>query len=207
MTHRTLSSGLALALALGLVACGPGEPDDNMGEGADTLGTPATPPADTGRPPAGAAEMPTWFRVNGNQVEMDVVAGATPDGNYWNFNGARNGAMTITVPQGAQVTMRFRNDDPNTVHSIGVAAYSPTPPPMPPAEPVFSGAISSNAASPTDATRTGQMETLTFTADRPGEYTLYCYVPGHAAAGMWVRFNVGGTAGVTGAPPGVTITM
>ena len=207
MVHRTLSSGLALALALGLVACGPGEPDE-MEEGPDTLGAPPTPPAgDTGQPPAGAGAMPSWFRVTGNQVQMDVVAGATPDGNYWNFNGGRNGAMTITVPQGAQVTIRFRNDDPAMVHSIGVSQYSATPPPQPPAEPVFQGAISSNAASPTDATKTGAMETITFTADRPGEYALYCYVPGHAAAGMWVRFNVGGTAGVTGAPPGVNITM
>jgi FtsP/CotA-like multicopper oxidase with cupredoxin domain len=204
MIHRTLSSGLALALALGLVACGPGEPEENME--ADSVEAP--PPADTGQPPAGAAgEMPSWFRVNGNQVQLDVVAGATPEGQYWNFNGARNGAMTVTVPQGAQVTIRFRNDDPNMVHSIGVAQYAATPPATPPAEPVFAGAISPNATSATDATRTGQMATVTFTADQPGEYALYCYVPGHAVAGMWVRFNVGGTPGVTGAPAGVNITM
>ena len=97
MIHRTLSSGLALVLTLGLIACGPGEPADDMEETPDTVGAPATPPA-TGQPPAGAAAMPSWFRVNGNQVEIDVVAGASPDGNYWNFNGGRNGAMTITVP-------------------------------------------------------------------------------------------------------------
>jgi FtsP/CotA-like multicopper oxidase with cupredoxin domain len=207
MIHRTRSSGLALALALGLVACGPGEPEEGMEEVPEAPGQPTTPPTDTGQPPAGAAEMPSWFRVSGNQVEMDVVAGATPAGNYWNFNGARNGEMTITVPQGAQVTLRFRNDDPAMVHSIGVAQHTGAPPPQPATDPVFSGAITPDAGSPTDATKTGEMETITFTADRPGEYALYCYVPGHAAAGMWVRFNVGGTAGVTGAPPGVTITM
>jgi FtsP/CotA-like multicopper oxidase with cupredoxin domain len=207
MIHRTLSSGLALVLTLGLVACGPGEPEEGMEEAPDTLGQPTTPPAEPGQPQAGAGEMPSWFRVNGTQVEMDIVAGATPDGNYWNFNGARNGSMTITVPQGAQVTVRFRNDDPAMVHSIGVAQHTGSPPPQPAPDPVFAGAISGDPASPTDATKTGEMETITFTADRPGEYALYCYVPGHAAAGMWVRFNVGGNPGVTGAPPGVTITM
>jgi hypothetical protein len=71
---------------------------------------------------------------------------------------------------------------------------------------VFAGAISSNPTSPTEATAAGQTETITFTADRAGEYSLLCYVPGHGVAGMWVRFNVGGQPGVTGAPD-VQISM
>ena len=40
MIHRTLSSGLALVLSLGLVACGPGEPGDDIEEAPDTVGAP-----------------------------------------------------------------------------------------------------------------------------------------------------------------------
>jgi FtsP/CotA-like multicopper oxidase with cupredoxin domain len=208
MKQRTLSSGLALVLALGLVACGQDEPDDTMPR-MDTPGMdePAGMPRDTvaGQPGA-MGEMPSWFRVNGNQVQMDIVAGANGDNNYWNFNGAANGGMTITVPEGAQVTINFRNDDPNMVHSVGVAEWTSNPPAAPPAESVFGGAISSNPTSATDATATGQSETITFTADRAGQYSLFCYVPGHGVSGMWVRFNVGGQPGVTGAP-NVQISM
>ena len=195
MIHRTLSSGLALVLALGFVACGPRESDENMGEpGADTGAAP--PPA--AQPPAAApGAMPAWFHVNGNEVQMEVTAAGTA-GN-WTFNGARNGAMTITVPTGAQVTINFKNDDATSPHSIGVAAYSATWPATPSAEPAFAGGVSPNATSATDATKSGQTATVTFTADKPGEYALLCLVPGHATAGMWVRFNVGGAAGVTGA--------
>jgi uncharacterized cupredoxin-like copper-binding protein len=142
--------------------------------------------------------MPSWFRVDGNQVQMDVVAAAS-QGGQWTFNGGSNGNMTITVPEGAQVTINFRNDDASMVHSIGVAEYAATPPAAPAAEPAFAGAISGNATSVTDATAAGASETITFTADRAGEYMLLCYVPGHGVAGMWVRFNVGGQPGVTGA--------
>jgi plastocyanin len=199
MIHRTLSSGLALVLAVGLVACGQGEPDENLDEGPDSVAPAPTTPAPT--PPAGGAAgaAPSWMHVNGNQISMDIAA--TGAAGTWGFNGARNGAMTITVPTGAAVTINFRNDDQTMVHSIGVAPFAATPPANPPAQPVFQGAISPNATSATDATKPGQTAVVTFTADKAGEYSLLCFVPGHATAGMWVRFNVadGATPGVTGA--------
>jgi D-aminopeptidase len=69
-----------------------------------------------------------------------------------------------------------------------------------PAEPVFAGAISSEPTSMTESTLTGELEFFTFTASEAGEYRLVCYVPGHALAGMWVRFVVGDETTVTGAP-------
>jgi hypothetical protein len=196
MIHRTLSSGLALVLAVGFVACGRGEPDENMEAGPDTVAPAPTTPTP---PPSTAGTMPSWMHVNGNQISMDIAA--TGAAGTWGFNGARNGAMTITVPTGAAVTINFRNDDQTMVHSIGVAPYAATPAASPPAQPVFTGAISPNATSATDATKAGQTAAVTFTADKAGEYSLLCFVPGHAAAGMWVRFNVvdGATPGVTGA--------
>jgi sulfocyanin len=193
--------GLLTAVVVGLAACGPAEEtDEGLPETpGDTAAAPAT-------PGGGTASVPSWMRVNGNQVELDIVAGASADNNHWNFNGAANGAMTITVPQGAQVTINFRNADPAMAHSIGVAPPTTPVPAQPAAEPAIPGAITANAADVAQATLTGERETITFTAATPGQYTLLCYIPGHGLAGMWVRFNVGGEAGVTGAP-NVPITM
>jgi uncharacterized cupredoxin-like copper-binding protein len=52
----------------------------------------------------------------------------------------------------------------------------------------------------TDGTMPGESETVTFMASEAGEYTMVCYIPGHAVSGMWLRFVVSadGEAGVTG---------
>lgn len=182
-------------LLAGLVACGGGEPATE--EPMDTA------PAETEAPAAAAGEMtmPSWYAMDGNAVSLDIVAGSTPTGNYWNYNGAQNGDMNIVVPVGAQVTINFQNDDPNMAHSIGVSPGFDTPPAMVDATPVFDGAISSNPTSMTEATMPGQSETVTFTASEAGEYVLVCYIPGHAVSGMWIRFTVSadGEAGVMGA--------
>jgi uncharacterized cupredoxin-like copper-binding protein len=49
-----------------------------------------------------------------------------------------------------------------------------------------------------DATTPGEEETIQFVAERAGQYALVCFIPGHAAVGMWTYFNVSadGTAGV-----------
>jgi len=197
---RSIGFCIALLVAVGTTACQADEPD---------LGLPDTsPPAvspDTA-PPGAPAALPAWYRIDGNRVELDIVAGATPDGQYWNFNGGRNGDMVISVPVGSEVTIRFRNDDPIAPHSIGVAPFTSTPPADPPSESVFSGALSSNPKSMTDSTLPGESESITFTADQAGEYSLLCYIPGHGVTGMWVRFNVGQEASVTGAP-NIQITM
>ena len=102
---------------------------------------------------------------------------------------------------GAEVTINFSNNDPNMAHSVGISAGFDTAPAMVDATPIFEGAISSNPTSMTDATLPGQSETITFTASEAGEYTMVCYIPGHAVSGMWIRFNVSadGEAGVMGA--------
>ena len=182
---------------LGLAACGGGEPAADSGEMA------SEPAAEEAAPAAAAGEvtMPSWFRMDGNAVEIDIVAGQTNKGNYWNYNGAQFGEMTIMVPQGAEVTFNFSNEDPNMAHSIGVSANFDQAPAMVDATPVFAGAISSNPTSLTEATLPGQSEVVTFTASEAGEYTLVCYIPGHVISGMWIRFVVSadGEAGVMGA--------
>ncbi len=169
-------------------------------------GDAAEEPAEAPPAPAPAAptlsemSMPEWYTVgdDGQSVNIAIVAGQTNAKNYWNFNGATDGNMTITVPQGASVTIDFSNQDPNMGHSLGVSELAGTPGAMPTATPVFEGAITSNPTSMMESTMNGQSESITFVADSPGEYAILCYVPGHAATGMWIHFNVSadGDAGV-----------
>jgi sulfocyanin len=172
----------ALLFALSVAACGGGE---EAPEDAPPAEAPAPTPA-----PAGTAD---WIVVDSaaNTVTLDIVAGRDGSNNNWNFNGFANGGFTVTVPEGAAVTINFTNNDANMGHSIGVAT-KPTGPwaAMLDATPVFAGGISSNPTSMTESTMSGETETITFTADAAGEYALVCYVPGHATAGMWINFNV-----------------
>mgnify|MGYP005620305797 CR=1 FL=1 len=193
-------SVFSTAVVFALAACGGGEP------AADTTAeTSAAPAAEAAAPeaaaPAGEMTMPSWYQMDGNQVTLDIVAGSTSKGNYWNFNGAQFGEMTITVPVGSEVTINFSNSDPNMAHSIGISEGFDTAPAMVEATPVFAGAISSNPTSMTEATMPGESEVVTFTASEAGNYSMVCYIPGHAVSGMWIHFNVSaeGEAGVAGA--------
>ena len=49
-----------------------------------------------------------------------------------------------------------------------------------------------------DGTMPNETETIRFVAERAGNYSMVCYIPGHTAVGMWVYFNVSasGEAGV-----------
>ena len=195
---RTFALSTALLIAVG--ACG-GETADQQ---SDTAPANEPAPAATAEAPASdELQMPEWYQYDeaANTVTLDIVAGQTPDINYWNFNGYGNGDVTVVVPEGAEVTINFSNQDPAMAHSIGVAGFSSNPPNMLDPDPVFAGAITSNAADLTNATQTGESETITFTAAQAGDYSLACYVPGHSVAGMWIGFTVSaeGEAGVRGA--------
>jgi sulfocyanin len=188
---------LSLALVFGLTACGGSEPAEGNASAAPADAA----PSEEATSQEAQMTMPDWLRVDGSNVELDIVAGQTSKGNYWNFNGAQYGEITITVPVGAQVTINFQNDDPNMAHSIGISPGFDTAPAMVDATPVFEGAISADPTSMTESTLPGESEVVTFTASEAGEYTMVCYIPGHAVSGMWVRFRVSadGQAGVTGA--------
>jgi sulfocyanin len=183
---------LAFALVLMLAACGGGEPATD--EGAPAGGAEPEPAAEA------SLTMPSWYQhdAGANAVSLDIVAGSTDANNYWNFNGYSSGNATVVVPVGATVTVNFSNQDPNMAHSIGVASFTSNPPAMLDPTPVFDGAITSNAADMMNATGTGESETISFTADTAGDYSLACYVAGHAVAGMWIHFQVSdaGEAGV-----------
>ena len=143
---------------------------------------------------------PDWFSVDdaGKSVHMTITAGLTPDNNHWNFNGATNGGLAITVPVGAAVSIEFHNADPNMAHSLGVSDKLSNFTVPPEHTPVFPGAISQNPGSMVDGTMPGEVENIDFVADRAGTYSIVCYIPGHTAVGMWIYFLVSadGQAGV-----------
>ena len=183
---------LMIPTALFLVACGGGEPAEQAP--AETATDAAAPAAAA---PAGDMAMTDWFHVDeaGESVHMTITAGATDAKNYWNYNGAADGSMTITVPEGFTVMIDFRNNDPYMAHSLGISATTSGFGAMIEPVAVFEGAMTSNPAS-----MPGEEESITFVASAAGDYAMVCYIPGHAATGMWIYFNVSadGSYGVQG---------
>ena len=188
---------------IAFAACGGGEPADTAADSSAASAPAAAPAAASANLPGGALMMPDWmaFDAAANTVHITLTAGSTNTNNYWNFNGATKGNMAITVPVGATVTIDLVNSDPAMGHSVGVSAETKSFGAMMDPVPVFAGAVTENPSSMVDATMPGETDTITFTADAAGTYTLVCYIPGHATMGMWVYFVVSadGEAGMQGA--------
>lgn len=133
---------------------------------------------------------PAWLKVDsGARVEFTLVAGLTPANGGMNFNGANAGGLTLTVPAHWTVILHFRNNDQVLPHSAMVIA-AVTPVPVTGATPAFEHATTHRADQglPTDG-----HEDIQFVADKPGSYLMFCAVPGHGAAGMWIRLEVSTT--------------
>lgn len=190
---RISASLTSLMLVFGLAACGGGG-DEGTTEGETTT---MEEPAEM---EAGGLSTPAWMAVDetARTVTMDIRAGETDANNRWNFNGLYAGNGAISVPEGFQVTINFTNADPNQPHSIGIdEAMDSYPATFEMPEPVFAGAVSPDAT--TTGTAPNQSATISFTADRAGDYAMICYIPGHAVAGMVIPFHVttDGSAGVS----------
>lgn len=173
-----------LSLAVALAACGGGEPAQEMATDTTAAAAPAA-------PVLSEMTVPDWYHVDdaAKTVHMTITAGLTDALNHWNFNGAVNGNMTITVPEGYTVTVDLVNNDPVMAHSLAILAQTDNFGTVG-TTPAFEGAITSNPTSLTDATMPGETESITFTAGAAGSYSMVCLVPGHAAVGMWIHFNV-----------------
>lgn len=170
-------------------ACGGGEP----AESDDTTSTPAAEPeASAPAMPTGPMTMPDWYEIDrdAQTVNLTITAGSTNANNYWNYNGAINGGMAITVPEGYTVNLTLVNEDPNMPHSAVISSETQNFATPPSPEPVFAGGATQNPMSMVDATMPGQTETITFVAETAGTYSMVCTIPGHSALGMWVYFNV-----------------
>ena len=138
----------------------------------------------------GAMSTPDWMTVDATAqtVTMDIRAGSTDVNNYWNYNGMYAGHGSISVPQGYSVTINFTNADPTQPHSLGIdEAQESWPATFDAPEPAFAGAMSPD---PLVGTAPNGTASITFVASAAGDYTMVCYVPGHAVAGMHIPFLV-----------------
>lgn len=124
----------------------------------------------------------TWLTVDTTAriATLQLGAGLTAANGGRNFNGFRDGRLTLTVPLNWNVVLQFTNRHASLQHSAEVI------------DSVKSLVAFPRAATnrPTQGLATGQTEDIRFLANRAGSYVIWCAVPGHASAGMWIRFRV-----------------
>jgi rusticyanin len=96
---------------------------------------------------------------------------------------------TIIVPAGAQVTVRFINNDTDEAHGWIVTDNKPPFEFGQPATPAIAGAYAGVIGDPTAAG--DGANTISYTASDPGHYDYICPMPGHAQMGMHGSFIVG----------------
>src|SRR5437016_2323934 len=123
-----------------------------------------------------AAVDPSWLQVDTatKTVTFQLVAGLTGLNGALNFNGFRDGGLTLTVPLGWTVVMHFRNHDGMLPHSAEVIADA-HPLPTGPVAPAFARAFTLRLEQGLISEQTDDMR---FIADRGGSYLIFCGVPG-----------------------------
>src|SRR5438552_16343997 len=134
---------------------------------------------------------PAWLAYNAatKTLNFHLIAGLTGLNGALNFNGFRDGGLTLTVPRGWTVVMHFRNHDGMLPHSAEVIADA-HPLPTGPVAPAFARAFTLRLE---QGLISEQTDDLRFIADRGGSYLIFCGVPGHGGAGMRVGFAVSGS--------------
>ncbi len=145
--------------------------------------------------PASAQEAqidPTWLSFDraARTVRFRLIAGLTGLNGALNFNGFGDGELTLVVPVGWKTVIHFRNHDGMLSHSAEVIAPQ-TPLPAMPVDPAIPRAFTVKLESGLPPEATDEMR---FTAQPPGEYLIFCGVPGHGLGGMWIRLRVSATA-------------
>jgi hypothetical protein len=134
---------------------------------------------------------PAWLRTDtaAKTVEFDLTAGLTGYRGALNFNGYADGQLTLTVPLGWTVVMHFKNNDGVLPHSAEVIPDA-KPLPLGPVDPAFARAFTVKLMQGLQAR---EEDDLRFVANRVGSFLILCAVPGHGAAGMWIRMAVSDT--------------
>jgi len=144
---------------------------------------------------AGVAEGqvdPKWLRADAaaKSVDFTLVAGLTGLNGGMNFNGFSQGRLNLTVPHGWTVVLHFKNQDENLPHSVEIIADTNSLP-IGPVPPAFERATTGKLV---QGFPTGQGGDVRFLAGKTGSFLIFCAVPGHGAAGMWIRLTVSATA-------------
>ncbi len=147
--------------------------------------------------PIGAAQTPaTHAQIDSSWLSADtatktatfaLTSGLTQLNGGLNFNGFNDGKLTLNVPVGWNVVIRFTNKDPNLPHSAEVVDTTKPMPAGPVDPPAFPRAMTVKLMT---GLASGDSDTIRFVASKPGSYMIFCGVPGHGLAGMWIRLNV-----------------
>jgi sulfocyanin len=156
------------------------------------LGVLSVRPGMAQNPPAPTSQSPqidcSWLAVDSaaKTATLQLTAGLTGLNGGLNFNGFKDGALTLTVPLNWNVVVAFTNHDGNLPHSAEVVD-SQKPMPAGPLDPAFARAMTVRL---TQGVGSGEKDSFRFTANKAGTYFIFCAVPGHGLAGMWIRFRV-----------------
>jgi sulfocyanin len=130
-----------------------------------------------------------WLTADSSSktATFQLIAGLTQLNGGLNFNGFNEGKLTLTVPAGWNVVIRFKNQDPNLTHSAEITDTAKPMPAGPVDPPAFPHAMTTKLMT---GLASGDSSTFKFIANKPGSYMIFCGVPGHGLAGMWLRLNV-----------------
>jgi sulfocyanin len=133
----------------------------------------------------------SWLTVDTvtKTATFELIAGLTGLNGGLNFNGFNDGKLTLTVPRNWNVVVRFSNRDVNLPHSAEVID-SQKPTPAGPVDPAFARAMTTRLTQGMDSTQTDEFR---FVASQAGSFWIFCAVPGHGLAGMWIKLQVSPT--------------
>jgi Sulfocyanin (SoxE) domain len=131
---------------------------------------------------------PSWLGADTatRTVTFHVIAGLTGLNGALNFNGFRDGHLTLTVPRGWHVVLHFTNHDGMLPHSAEVIS-DVRPLPDGPVPAAFDRAFTVRLG---EGLPPQGEDDIRFVADKAGSFLIWCGVPGHGTQGMWIRFRV-----------------
>src|SRR5438094_9774297 len=133
---------------------------------------------------------PAWLKADTatRTAGFELIAGLTGLNGALNFNGFRDGGLTLTVPKGWTVAVHFRNHDGMLPHSAEVIA-DVHPLPLQPQPSAFDRAFTLKLAEGLAREATDDFRLI---ANREGSVLLFCGGAGDGAAGARVRRSVAG---------------
>jgi sulfocyanin len=135
-----------------------------------------------------------WLTVDttAKTATFQLTAGLTQLNGGLNFNGFNDGKLTLTVPVNWTVVLRFVNRDANLPHSAEVVDTTKPMPAGPVEPPAFPRAMTVQGRL-LQGLGSGETDSVRFVANKAGSYMIFCAVPGHGLAGMWIRLKVSPT--------------
>jgi sulfocyanin len=141
-------------------------------------------------------QTPSWMKSNAEAklVTLEIVAGFNANNSALNFNGYFAGDMSVIVPIGWTVEIKFRNNDAMLPHSLVVTRAFPRgylPGKAGIDEVAIPHAYTDN---PEEGIPSPKTDTVRFVVRQAGEYYFFCGAPGHGQGGMWTVFKVDAAA-------------